>query len=329
MIAISLVAFGLLIVFNLARLGQFIAAVKSLRWYMLGLVICVQLVSYYFNTMYYKSFFAIFGYDIDFRKMYETALAMNFVGQAFPTGGLSGFSYLSTQLRDDVPAGKTTLAQLMKYIFTFVSYLIVLVLGFLLLFLSGNLNQITSRLTLLILLGIIIISGVILMLVSDRPRLQRIVLELANWMNAVGKRLFRMKRKMVTETQITKFLDEFYHGYDLLLERKGKWLMPLYYSLGGNIMEVLTVFAVLFALGRIVNLGTVIAAYTLANIASLASPVTGGAGVFEATMVATFVALGLPFAVAFTAVLVYRVFNFAVFLPIGFYFYQKNSKKPV
>lgn len=327
MIFISLLSFGLLIAFNISRLQQFLEAVRSLRWYMLGLVVAVQLGSYYFTTMYYLSFFAIFDHKLDFKKMYQVSLAMNFVGQAFPTGGISGFSYLSSQLHGDVPLGKITLAQLMKYIFTFGSYLIVLVLGFLLLFLSGNLSQLTSRLTLLMLLGIIILSLVILMLVSDRPRLEAIVYGIVSWINTVGKKLFRRKRNVMTKTQIESFFHEFYQGYNQLLEHKHNWLKPLYYSLGGNIMEVLTVFTVLLSLGHVVGLGTIIAGYTLANIASLVSPVTGGAGVFEATMVATFVALGLPFALAFTAVLVYRVFNFAIFLPIGFYFYQKNSKK--
>jgi uncharacterized protein (TIRG00374 family) len=90
-----------------------------------------------------------------------------------------------------------------------------------------------------------------------------------------------------------------------------------------NLTEVLTIYVVFLAFGAVINPGAVIAAYTLANIFSLMSVFTSGAGVYEAAMITALVALSVPFALAVSVVLVYRIANMAIFLPIGFHYYRE------
>ena len=96
------------------------------------------------------------------------------------------------------------------------------------------------------------------------------------------------------------------------------------WSLAYNVAEVLTIYVVFVGLGIWINPGVVITAYTLAIIASLAGFLTGGIGVYELGMIGTFTALGIPFATAFTVVLVYRALSMILFLPPGFYFYRRQ-----
>lgn len=318
------IALAALVIFSRDRISQVISLLGHVRWYILVFQIIIQFGSYWFNAKYYQSVFDIFGYKIETKLLYTRALVVNFVNQAFPSGGISGTSYLSGSLKDEVPPGKTTLAQVMSYAFTGVSFLVVLAFGFLLLFLSGNLVQNSVRVIMLIILVIIVTSLIIIAIISERPRLERLAQRLVTWANWFNRRVLRQKRPVTTAEKLSHFFDEFYHGYETLTEHKGHWRMPFLYSLGGNLSEIATIYVVFLAFGHLVNPGAVIAAYTISNIASLVSPITGGAGAYEATMIATLVALGVPFSVSFPVVLVYRVLNFAVFLPVGYYYYRQT-----
>jgi uncharacterized protein (TIRG00374 family) len=84
---------------------------------------------------------------------------------------------------------------------------------------------------------------------------------------------------------------------------------------------------VFIGFGQLINPGVVITGYALAIILSITSIFTGGIGVYEAGMIGTFAALGIPFALAFAVVIVYRVLNMGIFLPVGFFFYRRDLKE--
>jgi glycosyltransferase 2 family protein len=324
---VSVLAVAILVLVNLSRFGQLVAAFRALQWYVLPVVVAIQLVGYYCNAKYYQVILRLFGHELSLRALYESSLILNYVNQAFPSGGISGISYLSGRFGDNVPAGKLSLAQLMRYGFTIASYTTILVPAFIVLFFGGNLVQVSARFMVFILLIIIIVGGLAALLVNDRIVLTRVAHWFVTRINSVYKWVKGKASSLLTTGSVDRFIEEFYNGYSQFLERRGHWGKPFLYSLGANICEVLTVWVVFLALGQILNLGVVIAGYTLANLAALASPLTGGAGAYEATMVATLVGLGIPLTYAFTGVLVYRVFNMAFFLPAGFVLYHRSLER--
>lgn len=324
MVLAGLVALAIAVMANFGYINQFLKLLRQVRWYVFPLVIAIQGLSYYANAKYYQAFFNIFNYHIKTGRLYRAALAINFVNQVFPSGGVSGATFLARELDGDVPGGKATLAQLVRYIFTFVSFLAVLVVGVILLLVGDDLNQVTVRLTLLFLLVIVVVALLLVTVVADRARVEGLVLKLIRPLNALVGRFRRRRRALLTEAAVGRFFDEFYGGYYLLLEEKGHWRRPLLYALAGNVAEVATVYVVFLAFGAAINPGIVIAGYTLANIVSLAAVFTSGLGVFEAAMITAFAALGVPFALAFSVTVVYRVLNLALYLPPGFYFYKQS-----
>jgi uncharacterized protein (TIRG00374 family) len=302
------------------ELGRLLTHVN---WYILFFVVLAQAASYLANARYYQTVLKIFGHKLPLKDLYEISLAINFVNQVFPTGGISGATYLSRELHGEVPVGKATLVQLMRYIFTFLAYLAVLVIGFLFLFLGDDLQRVSLRLALLLMLVIIIGSLLILAIVSDRSKMSRLLKFGVTLVNRVG-RIFGGKRKLITDEKIKRFLDEFYRGYAMLLENKRAWARPLFWCLVGSLFEVTTIYIVFLAFGQVVNPGIVIAAYTIANLASLLSFYSGGIGFYEGGMAATLAFLGIPFATSLSVTIFYRAFNFVLFLPLGFYFYHKR-----
>jgi uncharacterized protein (TIRG00374 family) len=323
----ALLGIGIVLIANFSSLQKTIGLIGQAKWYILALIVVAQAWSYFNNAKYYQSFLALFDYKLSLSRLYEASLAYNFVNQVFPSGGISGASYMSTVFKGEVPVGKMTLTQLMRFAFTFMSFLIILAVGLVLLFVKGNLSSLTLKLTVAMITAVIVLGIAAAVVISKRRRVQKVVGVLVRWFNRlVGK--FRSKRKKppVTIEQFNRFFDEFYEGYEFLLAERGQWIKPLLYTLGGSVAEIATVYIVFLAFGQVINLGVVIAGYTLANVISVVSVVTGGVGLYEATMVGAYAALGIPLPTALSVVLVYRFLNFAVFLPVGFFYYRKQVK---
>jgi uncharacterized protein (TIRG00374 family) len=322
----GLLGVGILLLANLGDLSKFLLALRHFHWYVIVLFVVVQLGSYYCNARYYRAFFAISEHTVELRRLYEVSLAINFANQVVPSGGVAGTTYLTEAVKDEVPAGMATLAQLGRYIFTFLSYFIVLAVGFLIFFLSddSDLNKVSVRFIIILMLAVLAVGLILLMVFAERSRLEATLRPITRLVNIFGRRILRRSKPIIKPHWADQFLDEFYRGYHLVLGHKGRWPTLLGWSLAYNIAEVATIYVVFLGLGQWVNPGIVITAYTLAIIASFAGFLTGGIGVYELGMIGTFTALGIPFAMAFTVVLVYRVLSMVLFLPPGFYFYRRH-----
>ena len=330
LLLVGLIGICVLLLAHLGDLSKFWDALQDLGWYVVPLVIIVQLGSYYANARYYQAFFAISNYTIGLRRLFETSLAINFANQALPSGGLVGTTYLTEAMKPEVPSGTSALAQLGRYIFTFLSYFIVLAAGFLLLFLArdSNLNKPSVKLVIILMLAVLGIGLVVLMIFQERARFEPVLRLGVRLINGFGHRVMRHQDDLIGTDRVTRFLDEFYRGYHLVIGHRGRWPKLLAWSLLYNLTEVLTIYVVFIGMGMWVNPGIVVTAYTLAIIASFAGFLTGGVGVYELGMIGTFTALGVPFATSFTVVLVYRALSMILFLPPGFYFYRSRLLKP-
>jgi uncharacterized protein (TIRG00374 family) len=318
----GLVGLVVVAILGLGRLDQFLAVLRGANWYVLGLIVLIQLVSYFFNAKYYQSFLRIFTFRRPFRELYRTAITLNYVNQVFPSAGVSGASYLSHQLKG-VPVGKATLTQLFRYLFTYLSFLAVLTLGFLFLFFARSSDDLGGRLMLLFVLLIVVLGVVVIALLDNRSLVERIgwrLVEAFNWI----ARFFTRKKRQVDRSQAKRFFDELYQGFETLLAKRGAWGGPLLYAFLGSLAEIATVYIVFLAFGSAPNPGTVIVGYALANMAGLFSFATLGLGAYEGAMIAAFTALGVPFTLAFAVTIVYRVLNMWLFMPVGFYFYRRS-----
>jgi glycosyltransferase 2 family protein len=323
---VGLGAFALIVIANYGRVGEFGTYLGQARWYILIFIVVMQLFGYYCTAKFYQKFTSLFASPPELPRLYKMTLAINFVNQAFPSGGVSALPYLNSQL-DGVPSGKITLTHFVRYLFTYISFIAILLVGFLILMLTGNVSSITSRLTLLVVLGIIALSIAAFMIMSNETWMKRFVSWASTSINAFWTGVLRKPKEIVSKEQQRYFVAEFREGYAELQASHGNWIQPLLYLLGTNIAEILTIYIVFLSFGYYVNPGIVIAGYTLANIVSVLGVFTGGIGVFEATMIASFAALKVPVAMATAVVIVYRVLNLVIFLPIGYFFYNKSLKK--
>jgi uncharacterized protein (TIRG00374 family) len=332
LIAAGLVGLAIIVLTQSHNLADLWRDLIGTQWYLIiPAVAVIQSGSYYFIARYYRRFLIDSGYSVPTAHLFKIALAVNFADTVAPSAGMAGVAYMATATRPVVPTGTAVLAQLGNTIFSFLSFFIVLLIGWLALFFGRDINRISVRLVVLLLLIIIIGIALLLAAFAKRKRLKRLLRPFVNLTNFIS-RLFPGHRDLISPKVFHNFLDELYTGAAAIRQRR-TWPRLALWALATNLTEVAVLYVVLVGLGWWLNPGVVIAAYALAILASQISLATNGFGAYEAAMTGTFVALGMPLAAALSAVLLYRVLSIVLFLPPGFYYYHKylgglNATRP-
>ena len=324
----TLAALAFLIVISWDQIVEAFRELDGLNIWALLMMIPVQLISYYAVAKLYHSFFKSQGENVTFGTMYKVALELNFVNHVFPSGGVSGFSYLNLRLKQHgISGAKSTLAQILRFSMTFISFLALLVFGIIALSLSSSAGGFIILVTTTIIFATIV--GVILgiYIISEPRRIKAFVSWLPKALNWLFRQLHIAKREIINIPKLENSLEDLHTDYVVLSKDTKLVKQLLKWALVLNLAEVLTVYLVYIAFGTLVNPGAVIIAYAVANFAGLIAVLPGGVGIYEGLMTATLASAGVPRGLALSATVIYRVLSMAFFLPIGYYFYHQALKQ--
>ncbi len=313
---LGLLGLGFVLWENRSSLRRVIPLLSGLRWYMLLIIVVVQVGSYWLNALYYRSILRIFDYEATPTRLFKGALATNFVNYLLPSAGLAGAGYLSQVLAPEIPRGVSILVQLMRYALSALSVLLMLPIGLLLVSTErGAGSRSLLDATVISALTITILAVGLLALVHQEVVARRAL-------NAILHFLARFFKSLRRDT-VTTFMDQFYVGYRTMTDNKRRMLGPFLWSILYIVVEIATFSLAFLALGKAVSPGPVVMAYLFANIVSIVGGALISTGVFELGMAGTLVTLGVPFALAATVTTVYRTLNLLVGLPPGYIFYRQ------
>ncbi len=326
-----LAAVALAVVIYVAR-ADIIAAWGKLpeaNPWLLFLLVPTQLLGYHATAKMYERYFGAYGDDIAYKPLYSLAMELNFVNHVFPSGGISGASYISYRLKKwGVSTAKATLAVIARFGMLFASFQVLLLLGILGLIIKGSAYKATILITLG--LGALFLFGGMgaLYIISSRKRstaLANAAIRSINWL----VRVFHIKRdRLIDEDRVQHTMTELNKDYIAIMLERHKLIKPTAWGLLVNFTEVVSIYWVYLAFGQNVNLGAVIIAYGVANVAGAIAALPGGIGVYESIMTIVMVSAGVPAAVSLSVTVVYRVINMAVFIPIGYALYHRALKAP-
>jgi hypothetical protein len=148
---------------------------------------------------------------------------------------------------------------------------------------------------------------------------------IATWGAAQWARLRRVTPDLEAAAAAAAKLSD---AWDALHRRA--WRAPALGAACSVTCDVLSVFFLFLAVGRVIGPGALLAGYGLPHLVGNASLVPGGIGVVEGTMVAFFHGRGIPTPAAAVVVLGYRALNFwiplVVGLPLAVWLERKNSR---
>lgn len=308
----------------------------GIQWWILLLLIPVQALSYYATGGMIFSYLRSKG-NIQEMSHWSTtrlALELNFVNHILPSGGAAGFSYLAWVLsKHGVSAARSTMAQIVRFVLTFLSFVVLLLVAVLVLTVAHEIDRVT--LLIVVLLAFAAIGGTLLViwLIQSKARLERFSEWLARKVNRLVWRITRgKKRKLVREETLLEFFGGLHDDY-LAIRRERKILVkPFVWAVIANILDVALIWIAFWALGFALNPALLFVAFGVASIAGAVSVTPGGAGVYETVMVAFLAASGVTPDVAIAGTLLARVTLLAGTILFGYFFYQltviKHGKRP-
>lgn len=331
----TLAALTFLVVISWSQIKEAFSTLARLNAWVLVLIIPMQLIGFYAIAKFYRDFFSSQGNRVSTKEMMKVTLELNFINHVFPSGGVSGFSYLSIRLKSlGVVVSKSTLAQILRFALTFLTFIVILLFGMFVLSLGSETNPFVVLVSSTIIFITVAGTAVGIFIISKASRIKAFVSWLPKALNYIS-RLLRSNREIINIARVEAGLEDLHKDYKQLTKNMKMVKKLSVWAFIANVCEIITIYLVYIAFGEFINPGALIIAYAVANFAGLVAVLPGGVGIYEGLMTAVLVSGGVPRGLALSATVVFRILTMSIFLPVGFLFYQKalassgnvNSKK--
>lgn len=257
------------------------------------------------------------------------SLELNFVNHVLPSGGVSGFSYMNWRLGQfDVVPGRAAMAQVVRYVMGAVAYIILLVIAVFAITIDGNINRWMILVSTTLVGLLVAMITMIVYLVSSKRRMERF----AHWMVRLVNRFvyhisFGHKRHLLSEDNIQEQFTEVHDDFLELSRDRRVLLRPLGWALLYTALDVSLFMITFWALGTVFNPAPILIAYGVATIAGFIVITPGGAGAYEALMVAFLALAGIAQGEAIAGIVLTRVIMLITTIGVGYIFYQRSISR--
>lgn len=303
----------------------------SVNLWILALLIPVQIISYYATGEIIFSYLRKKGNikDLSQFRMARIALELNFVNHVIPSGGAVGFSYLPWILgKYGVSASRSTVAQIIRYTLTFVSFVVLLIISIIILAFSAHIDRFIAGAGLGMTALVLIVTFLILWLLGNRKRMEKFSNWLERIMNKIVSFFTRGRKKTAFEGHVLNdFFDGIYDDY-LAIKRERKILVvPFFWAVFANILDAALLWIAFASLGFYIDPSILFISFGLASIFSAISVTPGGAGVYETVTVMFLAASGVSADAAIAGTLLARVILVLGTILFGYFFYQNTVLK--
>lgn len=297
----------------------------------LALLVPVQLFSYYATGGMIFSYLRSKGdlLHVSHWRIARFALELNFVNHILPSGGAAGFSYLGWILgKYGVKPSRSTVSQLIRFTLTFVAFVMILIVAVVFLASDGRINRLILLLAALIgFVCIAVIFGTVFVIGSNR-RLTVFSNWLTRFANGVVNKLTRGKKPQVLSPElIPDFFGELHQDYVSIRKDARILIKPFIWAILTNLADVALIWIAFWSLGYMVSPAILFVAFGVSSLASAVSVTPGGAGVYEAIMIAFLASSNVPADVAIAGTLLARVTLVLGTILFGYVFYQFSVLK--
>ena len=252
------------------------------------------------------------------------ALELNLVNHIFPSGGVSGISYTSWRMHKlGVSSARSTFAQVIRYVTTFLSLLILLVIAVIVLAIDGRVNRyIVAASFLLIICVLALVFGLIFMF-SSRRRMRLTAARVSQLINGAVKIATLGKRKRALSAKVIEdFFVDMQGDFQDIANHPKLLVKPMIWGFVYNIFDVLMFVVVFLALGVFVNPATLMIGYGVAGLAGIVAFTPGGAGVYETIMILFLSMANTSPELAIAGIILTRAILLTGTIVFGYIFYQ-------
>jgi uncharacterized protein (TIRG00374 family) len=138
----------------------------------------------------------------------------------------------------------------------------------------------------------------------------------------VRKLTFGRKRNILKKAKIETFFSDMHDDFVTLRKDKRVLIVPFLWGLLFNAADVALFVITFWALGAPINPAPILIAYGVASVAGFFVVTPGGAGAYEAIMVAFLAVAGIGSGTAIAGIVLTRVIVLLTTIGLGYFFYQ-------
>jgi uncharacterized protein (TIRG00374 family) len=321
------ILFARFVYLNRGQLVDIVGVLRNGIWYYLLIVVFLFGMFIQNQGRLYSSIYAILHLPPEPKKLSAIFLVSRFMSVAAPSGGLSGaVPFVQDARRRGLGVGTVLVANLIYLIVWYSTFTLVLLLGLLHLFLGHDLHwfEVAEAIILISFTALLVAILVMAWLVP-------------NWLSAILLRFTHLTSRVatwlnrpvpLTIAQTEALADELTHTIHLI--RHAGWgpaLRPFAISLLNELLSLLILFFVGLAFGIQMNLGALVATYSIGILFFLISPTPGGLGFVEGILILVMTSLGIADESAATITLAYRGFTFWLPFILGFFALRRLERQ--
>ncbi|MBC8162493.1 MAG: flippase-like domain-containing protein [Roseiflexaceae bacterium] len=270
-------------------------------WWLAAALLC-KLLGPFATAIVYTQTLRLLGYRRKLLSFWLIAQVAMFVNAALPAGPLVMSALLLRHFRRrSIPAAVTSLAVALDTVTYQVIFFGVLVVAIIHLLAHGTLSGSLRNLAGLLVLGLLVVY--LALRSYDHAKITRFLVRTQQW-------LARLLRQPWQATAVEHFVDELARGGTLVRAQPLAIARLLFYQALVIGLDLLTLVCAFHALGHAPPVMTIVLSATLAAFLTTLTPLPGGGGTFEATVILSSIQAGVPKSVAVGATLIYRVLTF-------------------
>lgn len=268
-------------------------------------------------------------------RVVRLSLELNFVNHVFFPSGPAGIVYMVWQLRRyGVKSSRSTMAQIVCGIMRFLSYIALLAIGILTIWLLGQANTFVISVSLIIICLVIVAIIIIAYLLNNSYRLKRAMVGLTKLVNKVVSFFTRGREAMILAPHtLPEFVKDFYSDYLEIRRDKKLLIKPFLWGAVISLSDTAIFLVAFWSFGVVPNPVMILLAYGLSVVAGAIAVTPGGTGVYELIMITCLAAAGMSQDVAIAGILLARVLIIVGTVVSGYVFYQltvlKNGRAPL
>jgi uncharacterized protein (TIRG00374 family) len=325
---LTFVAIVVVIVFARHDIVLAFHKLEHLNLLVLALMIPAQFFAFYAVGRVYYHFFRATGTPLPMKTLVPAAIELNFVNHIFPSGGISGFSYLTMRLKhDNISTAKATLAQLVRFTMAFVTFIALLLLALAMLAAEDRVNRFIMLLAAALTFTILFATLIVTYVIGKGDRIREFTQALSRALNRVIHIVRPHHPETINLKRTEQTFNELHEDY-VLLRRDFRKMWPVVgWALLANVAEIGLIYIAFLAHGSWINPGALIIAYAIATTAGLIAILPGGLGVYEPLMATVLLSAGVPADLALSTTLVSRVVTLVLALGSGYVLYQRTLRR--
>jgi len=295
------------------------------------LLIPIQFISYYAAGEISFAYLRAKGNLLSTSRwtMARIALELNFVNHILPSGGAAGFSYMSWVLHNHgVSPGRATMAQIVRFILTFIGFICILLVAVIMLTLDHKIDRVIIAISISLVFLVLGGTALTVYIVGNHSRLVAISGWFTKKFNTIVRKLTRGKQQQALKRDIVEsFLEDLHRDYLELRREKNILVKPFGWAIMVSLLDALLFFVAFWSLGVIVNPAMIFIAFGISSLVGFISATPGGAGTYEAVMIAFLVSAGVAPDMAIAGTLLARVTLVLGTIIFGYAFYQLTINK--